>query len=74
MIWSVRHVSAGLAPAKSRRSSSVGQPSGSAWSASLNRRRALPLYEEFLSLWKDADDDVPLYKEAKAEYRRLRSP
>jgi len=35
---------------------------------------ALPLYEEFLSLWKDADDDVPLYKEAKAEYRRLRSP
>jgi len=35
---------------------------------------ALPLYEEFLSLWEDADDDVPLYKEAKAEYRHLRSP
>jgi len=35
---------------------------------------ALPMYEEFLSLWKDADADVPLYKEAKAEYRRLRSP
>ena len=33
---------------------------------------ALASYEEFLSLWKDADDDLPLYNEAKAEYRRLR--
>ena len=30
-------------------------------------------YEEFLRLWKDADDDLPLYKEAKAEYRRLQT-
>ena len=34
---------------------------------------ALVSYEEFLGLWKDADDDLPLYKEAVAEYRRLRS-
>jgi serine/threonine protein kinase/tetratricopeptide (TPR) repeat protein len=25
-------------------------------------------YEDFLSLWKDADPDVPAYREAKAEY------
>jgi hypothetical protein len=38
-----------------------------------NDAAALSSYEEFLSLWKDADDDLPLYNEAKAEYRRLRS-
>src|SRR6266496_1583157 len=25
-------------------------------------------YEEFLTIWKDADPDVPIYREAKAEY------
>jgi eukaryotic-like serine/threonine-protein kinase len=29
-------------------------------------------YEDFLALWKDADPDVPIYKEAKAEYAALR--
>jgi len=28
-------------------------------------------YEDFLSLWKDADPDVPAYREAKAEYAAL---
>jgi tetratricopeptide (TPR) repeat protein len=28
-------------------------------------------YEEFLSIWKDADPDIPIYREAKAEYARL---
>ena len=28
-------------------------------------------YEEFLNMWKDADPDVPIYREAKAEYARL---
>jgi eukaryotic-like serine/threonine-protein kinase len=27
-------------------------------------------YEEFLSIWKDADPDIPIYREAKAEYAR----
>jgi len=30
-------------------------------------------YEDFLSLWKDADPDVPAYREAKAEYAALRN-
>jgi len=29
-------------------------------------------YEAFLALWQDADHDVPLYREAKAEYHALR--
>jgi len=28
-------------------------------------------YEEFLTLWRDADPDLPAYKEAKAEYAAL---
>ena len=30
-------------------------------------------YEEFLTLWKDADSDIPIYQQAKAEYARLSS-
>jgi tetratricopeptide (TPR) repeat protein len=29
-------------------------------------------YQDFLTLWKDADPDVPILKEAKAEYARLK--
>jgi eukaryotic-like serine/threonine-protein kinase len=28
-------------------------------------------YETFLDLWKDADPDIPIYQQAKAEYARL---
>ena len=31
-------------------------------------------YEEFLSIWKDADLDVPIYRQAKAEYAQLKKP
>ena len=30
-------------------------------------------YEQFLTLWKDADSDIPAYREAKAEYAKLTS-
>ena len=29
-------------------------------------------YEAFLTLWKDADADIPLYQQAKTEYAKLR--
>jgi hypothetical protein len=29
-------------------------------------------YQEFLTLWKDADPNIPIYKQAKAEYAKLR--
>ena len=28
-------------------------------------------YQEFLTLWKDADPDIPILKQAKAEYAKL---
>lgn len=28
-------------------------------------------YQEFLTLWKDTDPDVPILKQAKMEYARL---
>jgi len=28
-------------------------------------------YEDFLTLWKDADPDIPIYKQTKAEYAGL---
>lgn len=28
-------------------------------------------YQDFLTFWKDADPDIPIYKQAKAEYARL---
>jgi len=36
------------------------------------RVRALAAYKDFLTLWKDADPEIPILKEAKAEYARLR--
>ena len=37
------------------------------------RVRALAAYKDFLTLWKDADTDpdIPILKEAKAEYAKL---
>lgn len=35
------------------------------------RVRALAAYKSFLALWKTADDDIPVYREAKAEYAKL---
>jgi predicted Zn-dependent protease len=33
--------------------------------------RASKAYQDFLALWKDADPDIPILKEAKAEYAKL---
>jgi len=34
-------------------------------------RPGLAAYKDFLTLWKDADPDIPILKEAKAEYAKL---
>ena len=34
-------------------------------------RRALAAYKDFLAIWKDADPDVPVLKQARAEYGKL---
>src|ERR1017187_10095591 len=35
------------------------------------RTHALAAYKDFLTLWKDADPDIPILKQAKAEYAKL---
>jgi hypothetical protein len=34
--------------------------------------KARAAYQDFLTLWKDADPDIPILKEAKAEYANLK--
>jgi serine/threonine protein kinase/tetratricopeptide (TPR) repeat protein len=37
-----------------------------------DRDAARTHYQDFLALWKDADPDIPIYKQAKAEYAKLK--
>jgi tetratricopeptide (TPR) repeat protein len=39
--------------------------------ADLARSRALAAYKEFFVIWKDADSDIPVLKQARAEYAKL---
>ena len=34
-------------------------------------QKARAAYQDFLTLWKDADPDIPILKLAKAEYAKL---
>jgi eukaryotic-like serine/threonine-protein kinase len=43
-----------------------------AYSLQGNTARARAAYQDFLTLWKDADPDIPILREAKAEYAKLR--
>jgi len=44
---------------------------GRAYALSGDKARARSAYQDFLSLWKDADSDLPILKQAKAEFSRL---
>ena len=44
---------------------------GRAYALSGDGAKALAAYQDFLALWKDADPDIPILKEAKAEYAKL---
>jgi len=33
--------------------------------------KAKDAFQDFLTLWKDADPDIPILKQAKAEYAKL---
>jgi eukaryotic-like serine/threonine-protein kinase len=45
---------------------------GRAYVLSGDDTKARSAYQDFLSLWKDADPDVPILKEARAEYAKLK--
>jgi serine/threonine protein kinase/Flp pilus assembly protein TadD len=42
-----------------------------AYAVSGNTAKAKSAYQDFLALWKDADPEIPILKEAKAEYAKL---
>jgi hypothetical protein len=44
---------------------------GRAFLLSADRAKARIAYQDFLTLWKDADTDIPILKQAKAEYASL---
>jgi hypothetical protein len=44
---------------------------GRAYALSGDTGKAKTAYRDFLTLWKDADPDIPIMKEAKAEYAKL---
>jgi len=44
---------------------------GRAYALQGNTAEARAAYQDFLTIWKDADPDIPILKEAKAEYAKL---
>jgi hypothetical protein len=44
---------------------------GRAFALSGDKTKAKTAYQNFLNLWKDADPDIPILKQAKAESARL---
>ena len=47
------------------------QPARGTGAEAAARAKARAAYQDFLTLWKDADPDVPILKQAKAEYAKL---
>jgi eukaryotic-like serine/threonine-protein kinase len=43
----------------------------SAYALQGDTARAKAAYQDFLTLWKDADPDIPIFIAAKAEYAKL---
>jgi len=44
---------------------------GRAYALSGDKAKAKAAYQDFLTLWKDADPDIPILKQAQAEYAKL---
>jgi len=44
---------------------------GRAYAMQGDTEKAKSAYQDFLTLWKDADSDIPILKEAKVEYAKL---
>jgi hypothetical protein len=44
---------------------------GRAYAVSGDTTKAKSAYKDFLTLWKDADQDIPVFKQATAEYTKL---
>jgi hypothetical protein len=45
---------------------------GKAWAVAGNSSKAKAAFEDFFTLWKDADPDIPILKQAKTEYAKVK--
>jgi hypothetical protein len=61
--------SAGVPPAGPKRSDTKAGKMPALPADALAKARTA--YQDFFTLWKDADPDIPMLKQAKAEYARL---
>jgi len=43
---------------------------GRAWALAGDKTKGKAAYQDFLALWKDADPDIPILKQARAEFRQ----
>jgi hypothetical protein len=44
---------------------------GRAYAMAGDTAKSRTAYQDFFALWKDADPDIPILKEAKVEYAKL---
>ncbi len=68
--WTGALAHLGMARADALQSRTL-QGQGQGADADAARVRALAAYKDFLTLWKEADPDIPVLKQAKAEYAKL---
>jgi eukaryotic-like serine/threonine-protein kinase len=45
---------------------------GRAYAITGDRAKAITAYQDFLTLWKDADSQIPIFQQAKAEFAKLK--
>jgi hypothetical protein len=68
----VEYFNASLARLAVARANALQAKNSQGADADAARVRALAAYKTFLALWKDADPDIPILKQAKAEYAKLK--
>jgi serine/threonine protein kinase/tetratricopeptide (TPR) repeat protein len=68
--WTGALAHLGVARANALQSRTL-QGQGQGADADLARTRALAAYKDFLTLWRDADPNIPILKQAKTEYAKL---
>jgi hypothetical protein len=64
--WTVALARLGLA-----RANALQSKNSQGANADAARVRAFAAYKEFLTLWKDADPNIPILKQARPEYAKL---
>jgi hypothetical protein len=65
--WTAPMAQLGVARAEVLQSKPASGPDADA-----SRIRAMEAYKDFIALWKDGDPDIPVLKEAQAEYAKLK--